>query len=266
MKNIHLVLIDPQRDFCLPDGALYVQGANEDMGRLASTIRRLGNKISDIHITLDSHQYVHIAHPVFWKDKQGKHPNPFTLITVADVENGTWRAAKPSLQTYAIKYVKSLEKNKRYVLCIWPPHCIIGTPGQALHPEIETAVREWSEKNFGYADFVTKGSNILTEHYSAVQADVPDADDPSTQLNTRFIETVNQADIVLFAGEASSHCVANTMTDMVNYFADDSLVKKIVYLKDASSPVPGFEKMEVDFINEMTGRGMQLMTAKEFLA
>lgn len=266
MKNIHLVVIDPQRDFCLPDGALFVQGANEDMQRLAKLIGRVGTKLTDIHVTLDSHHYIHIAHPIFWKDKQGKHPGPFTLINVADVENGTWRAAKPSLQPYALKYVKALEKNKRYVLCIWPPHCIIGTPGQTLHPDIESALRTWAEKDFGYPDFVTKGSNILTEHYSAVQADVPDAADVSTQLNTRFIETVNEADIVLFAGEASSHCVANTMTDMVNYFADDSLVKKIVYLKDCSSPVPGFEQMEKDFLKEMTGRGMQSTTSVDFLA
>lgn len=121
MKNIQLVIIDPQRDFCLPNGALYVQGANEDMSRLATMITRLGKKLTDIHVTLDSHHHVHIAHPIFWKDKQGRHPSPFTLINAADVENGTWSATKPSLQTHALKYVRSLEKNKRYVLCIWPP-------------------------------------------------------------------------------------------------------------------------------------------------
>jgi nicotinamidase/pyrazinamidase len=266
MKNIHLVVIDPQRDFCLPDGALFVQGANEDMERLAGLITRVGAKLTDIHVTLDSHQYVHIAHPIFWKDRKGNHPNPFTLINVADVENGTYRATAPSLQGYALKYVRTLEQNKRYVLCIWPPHCIIGTPGQTLHPAIADALRVWSEKNFGYPDFVTKGSNILTEHYSAVVADVPDAEDLSTQLNTRFIETINEADLVLFAGEASSHCVANTLRDMVNYFADDSLVKKIVYLQDASSPVTGFEQMEKDFVQEMRSRGMQFTTTKDFLA
>lgn len=266
MKNIHLVAIDCQRDFCLPNGALFVQGANEDMTRLGNMINRLGKKISDMSFTFDSHHYIHIAHPIFWVDKKGNHPNPFTLINVEDVENGTWHTTKPSLQRYGLEYVRTLKKNGRYVLCIWPPHCIIGTEGQALHPAIESAIKSWAEKNFGYPNFVTKGSNILTEHYSAVIADVPDANDPSTQLNTQFIQTVNEAEIVLFAGEASSHCVRNTLTDMVNNFADDSLVKKIVYLKDACSPVPGFESMEKDFLDEMTKRGMQVSTTKEILS
>jgi hypothetical protein len=44
---------------------------------------------------------------------------------------------------------------------------------------------------------VTKGSNMFTEHY-AVFADVPDPKDPSTQLNTPFIE---EADVIIFSGE-----------------------------------------------------------------
>jgi DNA-binding transcriptional ArsR family regulator len=43
------------------------------------------------------------------------------------------------------------------------------------------------KENFKMVDFVTKGSNYWTEHYSAVQADVPDSQDPTTMLNTELI-------------------------------------------------------------------------------
>ena len=82
-NNIHLIVIDPQVDFCDPSGSLYVKGADQDMQRLATMVRRLKDKIRDIHVTLDSHQIVHIAHPIFWKDgATGAHPNPFTIIKV----------------------------------------------------------------------------------------------------------------------------------------------------------------------------------------
>lgn len=38
MQKIHLLIIDPQNDFCSPDGSLYVHGAEQDMQRLADFI------------------------------------------------------------------------------------------------------------------------------------------------------------------------------------------------------------------------------------
>jgi len=112
---------------------------------------------------------------------------------------------------------------------------------------------------------VTKGSNIFTEHYSAVKADVPDPGDPTTQINKGLIKTLMEADLVFIAGEALSHCVANTVRDIANEFGDDSYVKKMVLLTDASSSVTGFEAMGADFVKEMVGRGMQTSTTTDFL-
>jgi len=263
--NVHLICIDPQRSFCCPDGELYVPGASEDMTRLAKMIDRIGPKINDIHVTLDSHHHIHIAHPVFWKDKKGKNPDPFTLINVDDVENGTWRATKPSLQQYALKYVKELKKNGRYVLCVWQPHCLIGTVGQTLHPEVNESLAKWSKQNFGYPDFITKGSNILTEHYSVVQADVPDPSDPSTQLNVGFINTLAEADMILFTGEAGSHCTKNSCEDIVNNFSDITQAKKIKLLKDTMSAVPGFEQQQQDLFNFCAKHDIEVLNSTEVL-
>lgn len=265
-KKIHLVVIDPQTSFASPAGELYVKGADKDMERLANMVKKLKKKIDDIHVTLDSHHLVHIAHPIFWKDSAGKHPNPFTIIGVDDVRNGVWTPAKPSWFKRGKEYVETLAKNGRYPLCIWPPHCLIGSVGHTVYPVFYEALMEWCRDEIAAVDFVTKGSNHFTEHYSAIVADVPDANDPSTQINTNFLNTINEADLVLLAGEARSHCLANTGRDACNYFSDDSLVKKLVLLKDATSDVGGFENLGEQFVKEMVARGMQITTTKDFLA
>lgn len=265
MQKIHLLVIDPQVDFCDKNGALFVQGATEDMVRLAAFLDRTREKISDVHVTLDSHHLIDIAHPQFWVDANGENPPPFTIITASDVENGVWRTKMPSHQKRAEAYVKQLEANGRYPLCIWPPHCLIGSPGYAVLPIFFAALRAWEEERFKIVDYVTKGSNPWTEHYSAVQADVPDPKDPSTQINSRLIDTLMEADLVLIAGEAGSHCLANTVRDIANNFKDESYIRKLVLLEDATSPVPTFEKFQTDFITEMTGRGMQITNTVEWM-
>jgi nicotinamidase/pyrazinamidase len=265
-KRIELLIIDPQVDFCDPaHGALYVPGAEHDMTRLAAMMRRIREKIDDIHVTLDSHHFIHIAHPIFWKDSHGVHPPVFTCISRTDVEEGVWTPTVPGMYRRALEYVRRLEQNGRYELTIWPPHCLIGSPGHTVFPELFSALTEW-ESRFAFVDYVTKGSNILTEHYSAVQADVPDAADASTQINTRLIQTLESADLIAIAGEARTHCLANTVRDIANNFGDDSFVSKLVLLTDASSDIPGFETHAQNFLSEMTGRGMQLSTTTEFLA
>jgi len=266
MKKVELLIIDPQEDFCNPSGSLFVPGADSDMSRLAKMVKRLSGKLDDIHVTLDSHHYVDVAHPIFWKDSNGNHPSPFTIISASDVESGRWTTTMPSLYKRMLDYVRQLETNKRYPLCIWPPHCLIGSKGYGVVPELFDSLVEWENNNFALVDYVTKGSNIYTEHYSAIQADVPDPVDPSTQINTDLIQTLMKADIIAVAGEAGSHCVKHTLLDIANNFGDDSYVQKIVLLTDAFSPVPGFESEQDSFLKEMTQRGAQTSTTVDFLA
>jgi nicotinamidase-related amidase len=161
--------------------------------------------------------------------------------------------------------VNALAANKRYPLCIWPPHCRIGTHGHGIVNPISDALLKWEEGRFGAIDFVTKGSNIFTEHYSAVQADVPDPADPTTMLNTGLIEILQEADVILISGQALSHCVANTIRDIANNFGEEN-IKKFVLLEDACSNVSGFEKLGTDFVREMVGRGMKVSTTVNYLA
>ncbi len=267
MKNLHLLVIDPQNDFCDPkEGALFVPGADEDMSRLSALVERLAPRIADIHVTLDSHHLVDIAHPAFWRDGEGRNPAPFTSISAAEVEAGRWSTTLPAARDRALAYLRALETGARYPHTIWPAHCLIGSAGHNVVPGLFEALRSWEDGRFAVVDYVTKGSNLWTEHFSAVQAEVPDPADPDTQVNTRLVETLESADTILLAGEASSHCLANTVRDIARNFSDARFVEKMVLLTDATSPVPGFEAYEEDFLREMKAAGMKTSTTTEFLA
>lgn len=265
-KTVHLLIIDPQVDFCDPDGSLYVKGAEDDMRRLTDMVKRLPKAFDRIHVTLDSHHLFDVAHPLYWRGTDGKHPDPFTIVSVDDVKSGKWTTARPGLLNRSMMYVETLAKGGRYPLCIWPPHCLIGSKGHCVWPDLMTALMEWEETNRYPINFVTKGSNLHTEHYSAVKAEVPDPNDPSTQINTPLINLLEEASTVAIAGEAGSHCLANTVRDIADGFQDTQAVSKLVLLEDATSPVPNFESMQDDFIRDMTKKGMQTTKTTEFLS
>ena len=268
VERIDLLIIDPQVDFCDPGGNLYVDGAEKDMERLANMVKSYGPKIKKIHVTLDCHHLVDVAHPVMWRNSDGKNPDPFTIITTQEIKDGIWTPVLPSCRQVFIDYCQELEDGKRYPLCIWPPHCLIGSPGNNVIPVLFDALKDWEEQKINIVDYVSKGSNFLTEHYSAVKAEVPDPTDPTTQLNTRLIQTLMEADKILIAGEAGSHCVANTVRDIADGFQDDTYIQKMILLEDAISPVISpfvdFPAIQQAFIDEMKGRGMKTAKTTDF--
>ena len=281
--RIELLIIDPQNDFmdiraepgervafAAPDGtgfrsALPVTGAYADSVRLAEMIARLERKISDIHVTLDTHQQLDVAHPMMWVNSRGESPAPFTVITSQEVRDGKWRAFNPAYQPRVEAYLEKLEANGRYPLTIWNPHCLVGTWGHNLVAPIMGALMAWESGRMRRVDYVTKGHNPWTEHYSGVMADVPDPEDATTQLNTGLIETLKKADIVLFSGQALDFCVANTVRDIARSFGAQN-VRKMVLIEDTTSPVLGYGGETARFLQELRDQGMQTAKAADFTA
>ena len=264
MRRTHLLIIDPQNDFCAPQmGSLYVPGADQDMDRLTQMIDRLRSQLTDIHVTLDSHHLIDIAHPDFWRDSAGNPPPAFTQITADDLRQGRWMTRLPSARDRSLNYLETLEHQDRYPHTIWPPHCLIGSAGHNVYTPLFESLRRWEAERFALVDYVTKGSNLWTEHFSAVQAEVPDPMDPSTQINAHLMDTLEQADMILLAGEAGSHCLANTVRDIVKHFSAPEYISKMVLLEDATSPVPGFESHQDHFIRDMRQMGMQITNTRD---
>lgn len=289
MLKADLVIIDPQNDFmdikhdgngwvgtAMPDGTIYrstlpVPGALEDMRRVAKLVNRVGHRLNDIHVTLDSHRVVDVAHPGFWRDSDGKQPAPFTMIFNADIRSGMWAPRNQAYRQRMLDYTASLEAAGKFILMIWPEHCLIGSWGHNVVDDLRIPLADWERKNFATIDFVTKGVNTFTEHYGALMAEVPDPTDPSTQLNGQFLSVLQDADIIGVAGEALSHCVATTIQQIVDNIGDQHL-KKIHILTDCMSPVPqtpgapDFPALAQKFLKDMQARGLVLTTSDAFLA
>ncbi len=264
MVNIQFLIIDPQNDFAHPDGQLFVTGADKDVARLAVMLQRHLDKIDQIHVTLDSHHWVHIAHPIFWQNSQGQHPDPFTIITLEAVLSNQWRTTDVHSQQRALNYLMALKNNQRYNLTIWPPHCLIGQPGHNVVAPLISVLNQW-ENNYAVVNYILKGSNCWTEHYSAIKADVPDVADPKTQLNVDLIATLQQADLIAISGQALSHCVANTVRDIADNIGEEN-IHKLILIEDTTSSVPGFEALGEQFLIEMQDRGMKTAKSTDLLA
>jgi nicotinamidase-related amidase len=278
-----LLLIDPQNDFCdLPASiagvpALPVTGANADMQRVANLIAKGGSGLDDIVITLDSHHRVDIAHPTFWRTGDGAAVAPFTTITAAQVRAGEFvpaaavqgregagQAVATVLQR-VLAYLDALEAQGRYSLMVWPVHCEIGTWGHNVHSAVRAAYNQWEDRRLRQVLKVTKGDNPWTEHYSALQAEVPDPDDAATWLNRSLLARLDAFDTIWIAGEASSHCVKATTEHLADHLPSGRL-GKLVLLTDGMSAVGGFEAQAADFIARMRERGVQTATCAQALA
>jgi nicotinamidase-related amidase len=223
-------------------------------------------KIDDISVTMDSHRPIHIAHCDFWRDDMGNMPALFTIIGETDVcgKNPKWHTYNPGDQKWAEYYVTTLAKKGRNPLCIWKKHCIWGSHGWQLYPCFQRAIQEWAETECAIVNVLFKGHNTRTEWYSAVAADVEDPEDNSTGLNTDFVDRFADSDLFIIAGEALSHCVLWTFTDIADRLGD-KFIKKCLLLTDCTSPVgiPIFEKMATDFVSKYKALGMQTATAAE---
>ena len=278
-RNIQLLIIDPQNDFCdLPESwqpadplsgkciapSLPVSGAHADMRRLAALIRSGQDGLSDIIVTLDSHHRVDIAHPPFWAQADGSPVNPFTMISAQQVRDGQYAPKDAAALPRVLAYLDELEARGRYTLMVWPIHCEIGTWGNNVHADVQSACNAWEEKRLSIVKQIYKGANPWTEHYSAMQAEVPDAKDPDTQLNQALIAELDRADVLLIGGEASSHCVKATTEHIVDNLPSGRL-DRVILLTDCMSPVGGFEAQSEAFLADMRRRGVQLASSADVL-
>ncbi len=255
--RIHLLLIDVQKDFCFPDGTLYVggrsgTGAIDDSARLAEFIYGNLGAITDITCTMDTHFPYQIFFPSFWLDESGTPPAEHTIISTDDIRNGVVRP-NPAVAWWLCNgnyswlrkqvefYTRELEKAGKYSLYLWPPHCLLGDAGHALVGVVHEA-RLFHAFVRGSKDWVeVKGGNTLTENYSVLTPEVLMRHDgnPLAQRNTQFIKTLLDGDVVIIAGQAASHCVKSSIDDLLDEILaqDPELTKKVYILEDCMSSV-----------------------------
>ncbi len=262
-----LLVVDVQNTFCIPGFELFVggrsgTGAVDDNRRLCEFLYRNMGAITQIVPSLDTHHAMQVFHAAWIVDDEGRHPEPYSLISAADVEAGRWRVnpAVPETlgidQDYAerhlVHYTRSLAEGGKYELTVWPYHALLGGIGHALVSAVEEAIFFHGLARHSRPDFQVKGEHSLTEHYSMLGPEVtegPDGD-PLEGKNTALIEKLLGFDAVVVAGQAKSHCLAWTIDDLLS--EDDArertLAERTYLLEDCTSPVvvPGV----VDYTDE----------------
>jgi nicotinamidase-related amidase len=282
-QALQLLIVDPQNDFCdIPSATLPVTGADADMKRLAALVDQAGGAIADIVVTLDSHPVYAIERPAFWQqpaavgaDGAGSAEGvpqpvapvaPFTQIKAEDVRAGRFAPRDAALRDQVLAYLDALEASpKKYILMVWPTHCVVGTWGHNVHGELAAALGRWEAARLRTVEKVLKGQNPMTEQYSAVRAEVPIASDPRTQTNRALVDRiVDFPGLTFIAGEASSHCVAATAEDLFAEMSAERLAR-IVLIEDAMSPVGGFEAGATAFVERARALGVRTMTAAQAL-
>ncbi|MDR2105507.1 MAG: isochorismatase family protein [Deferribacteraceae bacterium] len=223
-----LLIVDPQNDFVLPSGSLAVKGAVEDMDRLSDIVKRRGLEIDKIIITLDSHHPIHIASPIYWEDEEGNLPPPFTLITSGSKWIPRFHKEK------AFEYLEQIEQ-KGKKLIIWPPHTLFGSSGWAVYEPLFNAVNDWVLKTGRDLATCPKGSNPLTEMFSAVKPEVSFDEEKDNAAAEQFLNQLEGFDAIWVAGEAENFCVKETVEDILELRAD--IGAKIEILKGCTSSI-----------------------------
>jgi nicotinamidase-related amidase len=240
-----LLLVDAQNTFCTPGFELFVAGrsgtgALDDTLRICSFLYRNLARITEIVVTLDTHQAFQIFHAPFLVDEHGRPPPPYTLVTPDDVAAGRWRvhpeaaALLGASDDYLASYVSALAAGGKYDLTIWPFHAMVGGVGHALVSAIEEAVFFHAIARRSQTRIEVKGRSPLTEHYSVLGPEV-ELSDAHGSRNTELVEHLAGFDAILVAGQAKSHCVAWTVQDLL----DDvpGIAVRLHLLEDCSSPV-----------------------------
>lgn len=180
----HFVLgiIDPQNDFC-EGGSLAVSKANEIFG----PINKLRYMLDSLHllgiptfISMDTHPEKHIS---------------FASTHGADL--------------FEVRDLKSTMANGDIVCskqCMWPTHCVDGTEGFRLHPDLITNKSDL---------IINKGKLECVESYSAFGDESDSNQYENTLLNT-WLSNQNVTDIIL-TGLATDYCVYYTGLDAIKY-------------------------------------------------
>ena len=245
-RRIALLLVDVQNTFCLPDFELFVPGAVDDSRRSCEFVYRNLDEITQIVLTLDTHQAMQIFHALWLVDDADRHPAPYTRVSLEDVERGIWRFnpdAGRALgidaeagQRHLLEYTERLERGGKYALTIWPYHAMLGGIGHALVSAVEEAVFFHTVARQSQARFEAKGRVPWTEHYSALGPEVTSGPAGASveRRNEELVTHLLSFDAVVIAGEAKSHCVAWTIDDLLE---EPELAEKTYLLEDCTSPV-----------------------------
>lgn len=256
-KRVIMLLVDLQKDFCLPEGTLFVNGRNGngaigDNTRVTRFIYRNLKHLTEVICTLDTHYPYQIFFPSFWVTDRGLPPPAYTEVSAEMIRNGELRPNPAMADMYCggnqtwllrqvIDYCSKLEENGRYKLYLWPPHCLLGSDGHCLAGVVQEARLFHSFARGSQALMEIKGTYPLTENYSVLGPEVLLSHDGQAlgERNQELTDHLLSADAIIVAGQAASHCVRHTLEDLFAEIQsrDVFLADRVYVLTDCMTPI-----------------------------
>lgn len=258
-EKVLLLAIDVQNDF-MEKGELGVPGSHQDVKNITEFMYRNFNKISQVMVSLDTHQPKQIFHPCWWVDGDGNHPIPFTIITHEDVLNGKFKPLY--YEKESVDYLKSLDETGKKKLCIWTYHCIEGTFGASLEGQFANMVYFHSIARDTEVLKVAKGQHPVSEMYGIVHPELKTEE----TTNYELLNKLKEFDKIVVVGEAKSHCVVETLVQIAEHYKDDrSFTNRIYVLEDCMSIIPSFEETTLEAYKNLEKEyGIHLVRSTEF--
>ena len=174
-------------------------------------------------------------------------------------------------------YNRELAAGGRYTLYLWPPHCLVGSPGHTVTGVVDEARTLHSLARVSQSWAEIKGAHNLTENYSVLRPEVLTTWDGGVlgERNVRFYRTLVEADALIVAGQAASHCVKSTVQDLLEEIRQEnpSLAQKVYIMTDCTSSVvvrDGDGAIAADFteaaeqtLTEAASAGMHLVRSTD---
>jgi len=220
-----LVVVDLQEDFCPPNGSLAVQGGRE----IVSTVNKLLSFPFALKIaTKDFHPQDHIS---FASNHSPPNNKPFeTMITINNPLN--------SEETETTR--------------LWPDHCVQGTLGAELIPELDIEKVQHT---------VEKGQDKRVEMYSAFA-------DPFTKptiSRSKLADILHDAGIsdVYIAGLAMDYCVKYTALDSVKEGFNTLVIGEATKAVDPTAVDDVYRELEKAGVKFVTMEGKEIKKIAE---
>jgi nicotinamidase-related amidase len=295
--KVVLMPIDVQRDFCFPEGALFVagrsgQGAIDDSRRLAEFIYRELPNITTISPTLDTHEPFQIFSPMFWRDEKEMPLLPHDMIDGDLIIQRGGKAigrALPSLDiasmldmshielvrqvSFYVKQVLLGGHSGKYMLYLWPEHCILGSEGHNPVGVVDEARMFHAYARVSQNRPEMKGQDTLTESYSVFSPEVTEhwnGKRPIAARNQRFLDHILSYQKILVAGQALSHCVQSSLDDLLAEIKrrDARLAGNVYILCDTMSSVvipdgPDFTEKGEEALKRFAAAGMHIVRSTD---
>ncbi|KIM25599.1 hypothetical protein M408DRAFT_26145 [Serendipita vermifera MAFF 305830] len=175
-RKTALLLVDIQHDFLPPDGSLAVPDGDKILPLVYRILDEAHAQFDLIVASMDC--TYHPVHHVSFASTHGKEP--FTAIKVP-----------------------RLNSDEKITQMLWPDHCVQGTKGCEIHPEVQQRLDKLPN-----VQYIRKGDNVHVDAYSAF------ADNQYT-LFTPLAKLLHSSGIshVVICGLATDYCVRATAID-----------------------------------------------------